>query len=409
MLFRACVLLAASAATLWAQPFYLHDGDRVVFYGDSITDQRLYTTFVETYVVTRFPHMNVTFVHSGWGGDRVSGGGGGGIDQRLQRDVFPYKPTVVTIMLGMNDAGYKPYDPATFDTFAKGYQHILDALKQAQPGVRVTLIKPSPFDDVTQAPKFEGGYNAVLVRYGDYLRDLAQKDHFDFADMNTPVTVDLKKALDLDAANAPKLIPDRVHPGPAGHLMMAEALLNAWHAPSLVSAVEIDAAGHLTKAENTRVTNVKKLVWTQQDDALPLPIDYKDNLISLAAKASGIADGLDREMVKVTGLDPGRYALKIDGEEIASFDAGELARGVNLANYSTPMMKQALDVHQWTLKRANVHNLRWRNIEVPFQDVASEPKNSIMAALDKFDLELTQKQHAAAQPAPHNYELTLKP
>ena len=55
--------------------FYLHDGDRVVFYGDSITDQRLYTTFVETYVVTRFPRMKVAFVHSGVGGDRVSGGG----------------------------------------------------------------------------------------------------------------------------------------------------------------------------------------------------------------------------------------------------------------------------------------------------------------------------------------------
>ena len=35
------------------EPFALRDGDRVVFYGDSITDQRLYTTFVETYVVTR--------------------------------------------------------------------------------------------------------------------------------------------------------------------------------------------------------------------------------------------------------------------------------------------------------------------------------------------------------------------
>ena len=28
--------------------FYLKDGDRVVFYGDSITDQRLYSTFIES-------------------------------------------------------------------------------------------------------------------------------------------------------------------------------------------------------------------------------------------------------------------------------------------------------------------------------------------------------------------------
>src|SRR5262249_28339971 len=64
--------------------YYLNEGDRVVFYGDSITDQMLYTGFVETYTITRFPHLNVTFVHSGWGGDRVTGGGGGPIDLRLR-------------------------------------------------------------------------------------------------------------------------------------------------------------------------------------------------------------------------------------------------------------------------------------------------------------------------------------
>ena len=60
--------------------FQIKDGDRVVFYGDSITDQRLYTTFAETYMLTRFPQRKVTFVHSGWGGDRVTGGGGGPIE-----------------------------------------------------------------------------------------------------------------------------------------------------------------------------------------------------------------------------------------------------------------------------------------------------------------------------------------
>ena len=55
-LLPAFVLLPAAARPL-PRPtsFYLKDGDRVVFYGDSITDQRLYTTFTETFVVTRFP------------------------------------------------------------------------------------------------------------------------------------------------------------------------------------------------------------------------------------------------------------------------------------------------------------------------------------------------------------------
>ena len=66
-----CALIAFVCTTSAQQNgFYLKDGDRVVFYGDSITEQRYYTTFVETYVVTRWPEQNITFVNAGWGGDR---------------------------------------------------------------------------------------------------------------------------------------------------------------------------------------------------------------------------------------------------------------------------------------------------------------------------------------------------
>src|SRR5271156_5422181 len=141
------LVLSLSLAAVFAQSaFYLKNGDRVVFYGDSITDQRLYTTFTETYVLTRFPKMKVAFVHSGWGGDRVSGGGGGPVDLRLQRDVFAYKPTVMTIMLGMNDGSYRAFDQKIFDTYAEGFRHIIESVQKNLPGIRITLIQPSPFD-----------------------------------------------------------------------------------------------------------------------------------------------------------------------------------------------------------------------------------------------------------------------
>src|SRR5271163_4495426 len=145
-----CPLLPPELAAAPPANFYLHEGDRVVFYGDSITDQRLYTTFVETYVVTRFPSRNVAFVHSGWGGDRVTGGGGGPIDRRLARDVFAYKPTVVTVMLGMNDGSYQPFKQPIFDVYTQGYQHLVQSVMSHLPDVRLTLIIPSPFDDVTR-------------------------------------------------------------------------------------------------------------------------------------------------------------------------------------------------------------------------------------------------------------------
>jgi len=192
-LIRMLVLIALAALSLSAQDFYLKSGDTVVFYGDSITDQRLYTTFTETYAVTRFPTLDVRFVHSGWGGDRVSGGGGGPIDLRLKRDVFVYKPTVMTIMLGMNDGHYKAFDQDLFDTYANGIKNIVKAVKAERPGIRITLIQPSPYDDATRPPTFPGGYNAVLLRYSQFLKEFAQSDHLDLADLNTEVFADLTR------------------------------------------------------------------------------------------------------------------------------------------------------------------------------------------------------------------------
>jgi len=52
-----------------AAPFALHDGDRVVFYGDSITQDGGYGRFVEEYVRTRYPRWDVRFYNAGVGGD----------------------------------------------------------------------------------------------------------------------------------------------------------------------------------------------------------------------------------------------------------------------------------------------------------------------------------------------------
>lgn len=190
------VLLLAAAATLCSAetPFHLKNGDRVVFFGDSITEQRLYTTFVETFAVTRYPQLAVDFVHSGWGGDRVSGGGGGPIDVRLWRDVFAHRPTVVTVMLGMNDGRYQKFDQAIYDEYASGMRRIVARVKQEVPQARITLIQPSPFDDVTRPPTFPGGYNAVLERFSGFVKELASQEGLMTADLNAPVVQALKRA-----------------------------------------------------------------------------------------------------------------------------------------------------------------------------------------------------------------------
>jgi lysophospholipase L1-like esterase len=398
-----------------AQTFALKDGDRVVFYGDSITDQRLYTTFTETYVVTRFPKLNVNFVHSGWGGDRVTGGGGGPIDLRLRRDVFAYKPTVMTIMLGMNDASYRSFDEKIFETYAKGYERIIESVKKELPGIRITVIQPSPFDDVTQPPRFESGYNAVLVRYSQFVKELAGKENLTVADLNAPVVAALEKAKAADAELAKKIIPDRVHPGPGGHLLMAAELLKAWRAPAVVSAVEIDAkAKRVADSKNTKVSDLtvgNEIAWSQLDEALPMPVDMNDPVIALAVKSSDFIQALNQQTLKVSGLSVADYVLKIDGDEIGAFSKDQLAEGINLATLSTPMTKQAAEVHKLTLQHNNTHFQRWRQVQVPFADKTAKVRQAadqLMVALDDEEAEQVKQQRAAAQPKPHKFQLSPK-
>ncbi len=406
------ILLALTCLSISHAEFYLRDGDRVVFYGDSITDQRLYTTFTETFVLTRFPDRKIDFVHSGWGGDRVSGGAGGPVDVRLQRDVIPYRPTVVTIMLGMNDGRYRAFDPEIFNTYAAGYEQMVNVLKTVLPNLRMTLIQPSPYDDVTRAASFAGGYNAVLVRYGQFIKELAGRKSLEVADLNTPVMASLEKAKAADPKLAERIVPDRVHPGPGGHLLMAAALVKAWDAPAIVSAVEIDAAAkRVARAENAAVTGLEvngTIAWTEADRALPMPVDMKDPVIALAVRSSDFVETLNRQPLKVTGLSGERYVLKIDGEEVGGFSRSELAEGVNLAMLSTPMARQSAAVHALTLKHNNIHFLRWRQVQLPFENEPVAQKYTAIGSLDALEQELINQQRAASQPKARRFELSAQ-
>ena len=424
--FAAIATLAATLAPLVARggddSFFLKDGDRVVFYGDSITDQLLYTTYVETFAVTRFPSLHLTFTHSGWSGDKVGGGGGGSIDRRLARDVVAYRPTVVTIMLGMNDAEYKPFDQGIFDRYASGYRHIVDELKADLPGVRLTLIQPSPYDDITREPKFEGGYNAVLLRYADFVAELAQSSGSTVADLNRPVVAATKKAFEVDKEKAIALNRDRVHPSPAGQLVMAQALLKAWNAPSLVSAVAFDAKDpRIISADNAEVTDLARsgdaLTWTQLDRGLPFPIGYrdffnnlefKDPVVALAVKSADFFSSLDRQPLKVDGLDAAEYTLSIDGNPVGTFSKSDFGVGVNLAEYATPMTRQALEVHKLTVRHTQMHKYRWRDIQVPFQSAPASDLAPAIEGMDRLEAIVVAEQHAAAQPKPHKFELKPK-
>jgi hypothetical protein len=227
--------------------------------------------------------------------------------------------------------------------------------------------------------------------------------------LNTSVVAALEKAKSLDAELSQRIIPDRVHPGQSGHWLMAEALLKTWNAPAMVTDVEIDAQGkRVAHAENSTVSELKQestLSWTQVDNALPLPLLLDNREVGLAIRSSDLVQALDQEQLRITGLAPGRYSLKIDGGEVGKFSSEELGAGINLAVLPTPMLKQAQSVQDLTVKHNDLHATRWYSVVVPFQTDPLPHQEAGLEMMNTLEAEIVQREHAAAQPKPHHYEL----
>jgi len=409
-LFALCAAILATHASAQTpeKPFYLHDGDTVVFYGDSITEQRYYTQWVETYVATRFPHMHVHFYSVGNGGDTVNGGSAGPIDLRLKRDVLPLQPTVMVIMLGMNDGGYGPLTEKIESTYRTGYEHILNTVHTALPNIRFCLLGPSPYDEVTRPAKFPGGYNPSLIRLGQVDQELANEHSGIFIDLNAPFVAALKRGVAINPLATELLLPDRVHPEQLIQRVMAEAIMKGWNGPEIVSSTIIDAGkGEVVATVRSHVSEMKNekgvVAWTELDDALPLPLDDVNMGTHFLRQISPVEDELDRQPLKVEGLAAGNYQLTIDGAAIGKYTNDELARGINLTDGISPMVSQAYRVGWIVRDREETHFVRQRMYRSQFKSgVSPEP-----GATDLLKFEEVQQHEIEeeSQPLPHHFQL----
>jgi lysophospholipase L1-like esterase len=399
--------------------FYLHDGDRVVFYGDSITEQRLYTSIIETYVALH-PYGKVSFVNSGWGGDRVTGGGGGDIDTRLNRDVLPYKPTVVTIMLGMNDGGYKAESADNDQKFFDGYRHIVERLQKELPNARLVLLQPSPYDEVTRPPAKPvadgSSYNEALVSFGKWIANYSAQMHLTTIDLNTGMVKMLEEAKRLDPDAAKEIIPDHVHPSFGGHLFMAYEVLKGWGASPIVSEVDIDASGgtpHLTGSEHAKVSSLSAspvLSWSETDDAVALPFRQWQDMwgggsTKLVIKAGNLSQNLNQEILRVKGLKNGTYSVLIDGVSVGAFNNSELDAGVNLGDLKTPQTEQAHKVYELAVAHEQIHFDSWRNIGTTLESYSLAQSAPAMKALDALDDAIGAQMRQTGAPVEHHYQI----
>jgi hypothetical protein len=294
--------------------------------------------------------------------------------------------------------------------FQTGYRTLLAEIRKDSPEDGLTLILPSPYDEITHGSDFPG-YSSVIERNAQDVAAIAaeMRAHGDrnilVADFHGPLVSALERAEKQFPQLAPLIIPDRIHPAEAGHWIMAAELLSTWHVDPVVSRVVLTAKAVVESHERTEISSLEKtasgLQWTQEDAALPLPLDFNSAMTPVLLSISNIAN-LDQQMLRIEGLDPGTYQLLIDAKPVSSFSMEELRSGVNLALYKTPMLDQARGIEWYEERRATLDQARF----ILSAEVKANPSSTVAEdRLREAEEELAATIRTKVIPVPHRFEL----
>jgi hypothetical protein len=190
----------------------LKQGDRLAICGDSITEQKMYSRIMETYLTVCVPELEISARQYGWGGETASG-----FLARMTNDCLRFEPTIATTCYGMNDHRYKAYEEEIGRLYREKQTLIVQAFKAH--GARVILGSPGC---VSKRPE-ELNRNLCQLRNIDI--EIAGSEEVGFADVFWPMLTAGYAAREKYGTNYMIAGKDTVHPGWAGHLIMAYAFL----------------------------------------------------------------------------------------------------------------------------------------------------------------------------------------
>ncbi len=415
--------------------FPLKDGDMWVMIGDSVTARHQHANYIEAFCYARFPALTFHFRNSGVGGDTVPKA-----IARFDWDVAAWqpKPTVVSVELGLNDGLSTDYLPNLRKLVERikgiGALPVLFTPHPLIDGVYFAAIKKHsmkynvegsssglcvlaaeqglPFADQfhTLVDVWAKNYPIQSVHYAaSVARDVLEKQKDLPGRENLQQWVDTWSKSEMAASGADIGI-DYVHPGPAGNLTMAAAILKGLNAPGLVSKATLDATGKVGETLQCQISNVVVeknggLSFDRLDSCLPMPIP--DNARGGLVVYPAVAD-LSQWITTVTGLKAGSYQVEMDGIPVARVTGDELGKGWNMGLLEKgPVADQCRQILSLVGAKENSVSLWRQNYGIRFKD-----PNATFAAyatpekVNQQVLEADAKIREAAQPKPHRFSIT---
>jgi lysophospholipase L1-like esterase len=309
----------------------LHPGDHLAIIGDSITEQKMYSRIIETYLTVCVPELKITTRQFGWSGETAEG-----FLHRMTNDCLRFQPTIATLCYGMNDHRYRAYDEPNGQWYSNNYSAVASTLKDS--GARVVLGSAGC---VGKVPSWVGDQKASvedlnlnLCHFRNIDIEIAAEQKINFADVFWPMLTTGFTAHQKYGADYAVSGHDGVHPGWAGHLIMAYAYLKAMGLDGDLGTFTVDlGSGKATATSGHTVDSFANNTLTVTSSRYPFcatgAANRDDSVRSGMTLVPFNAD-LNRLKLVVTGGTAQNYTVTW-GEETHDYSAAQLAAGVNLA------------------------------------------------------------------------------
>lgn len=405
ILVAICGLASAKENT----PSLLIENARVAIIGDSITEQKLYSKYIETYLLACTGRKDIKVFQFGWSGERA-----GGFAARLENDLAVFNPNVATTCYGMNDGSYTVFTPQIGGEYEKNMRAVIAGLKKI--GVKAMAIgSPGGVDpDFFKRPTIAGGaYNENLAQLRDIAKKLAEENKQPFANVHDTMISALTKSKAALGKEYGPFGGDGFHPAPSGQLLMAQAFLTALGLDGDIGVITLDMKGPSSASTGHKIQPVKLPPGTIQIVSEKWPFCFDGDPKSAGSNRSilpftSFNQDLNRLTLRVVGLASDKAKITW-GQQTKEFTRKQLEDGINLAADfdKTPFdgafanltnavgQKQAFET---TLVKNLVTHMR-----VIAAEAAEEPK--VAAALAKLKKKLADEH--AKQDA--NVRRTLQP
>jgi lysophospholipase L1-like esterase len=323
----------------------LEEGDRLAICGDSITEQKMYSRIMEDYLTMCVPELKITVRQYGWSGERASG-----FLARMTNDCLRFKPTIATTCYGMNDHEYKPYEERIGKTYREKTAAIDEAFKAN--GVRVVQGSAGCVGKMPTWVKSANGtiddLNLNLCTLRNVGIEVAEQEKVNFADVFWPMLTAGVKAHEKYGPDYAISGKDGVHPGWAGHTVMAYAFLKAFGLNGAIGVFSVDLKSNKMKvSKGHEVVSQKDGEFTIKSSRYPFcgcipetngpptyPVCDRDDIKKDGSIRSGMTlvpfnQDLNR-LTLVVKNGKGSYRV-VWGSEGKTFTAEQLAHGINLA------------------------------------------------------------------------------